>query len=298
MDVRELVRDYYGSDRLSEAVLNALASAGVDLDQLGPADLYPVDHLHAGGAVATQHVLDRLELRPGVRLLDVGSGLGGPARMAASIGATVSGVDLTPEFVEAATDLTARVGADDLATFRVSSGDSLPFAERSFDAAMMVHVGMNVPDKAAVFREVHRVLAPGARFAVYEQMSTGMGEPPYPLPWATDARSSFLEDGRRLPAPAGGGWLRRRRGRRPHRVGAQASARSTGHPGGRVRTGLRRGRGQLCRREPRRPAADSARARRCLKSAGRESPSCGVLADRFGEDQRGILSLGNGHSCR
>lgn len=193
MDVRELVRGYYGEERLSEAVLDALASAGVNLDHLGPADLYPVDQLHAGGAAATQHVLDRLELGPGVRLLDVGSGLGGPARMAASIGATVSGVDLTPEFVDVATALTARVGVDHLATFRVSSGDSLPFGDRSFDAAMMVHVGMNVPDKGAVFRDVHRVLAPGAPFAVYEQMSTGTGEPPYPLPWAADPRSSFLE---------------------------------------------------------------------------------------------------------
>src|SRR5688572_30366754 len=100
MDVRDLVRSYYSSDGLSQAVLDALSSAGVDVDQLSPADLFPVDHLHAGGAPATQHVLDRLGLGPGMRLLDVGSGIGGPARMAAMSGAAVTGIDLTPEFVD------------------------------------------------------------------------------------------------------------------------------------------------------------------------------------------------------
>ena len=193
MDVRDLVRGHYGSAGLSDSVLSALSSAGVDIARLDPADLYPVDQLHAGGAAATQHVLDRLGVGPGMRLLDVGCGIGGPARMAATRGASVTGVDLTPEFVEAATDLTARVGLADRARFVATGGEALPFDAESFDAALLVHVAMNVPDKAAVFTEVHRVLAPGARFALYEQVSTGAGDPPYPLPWAEDARSSFLE---------------------------------------------------------------------------------------------------------
>jgi len=108
-------------------------------------------------------------------------------------GATVSGIDLTPEFVDAASDLTRRVGLADRARFVVTPGESMPFDDGLFDAAVMVHVGMNVPDKAALFTEIHRVLAPGARFAVYDQMSTGIGDPTFPLQWAEDARSSFLE---------------------------------------------------------------------------------------------------------
>jgi SAM-dependent methyltransferase len=108
-------------------------------------------------------------------------------------GADVTGVDLTPEFVEAANDLTTRTGLADRVRFLATPGETLPFEDDAFDAALMVHVGMNVPDKQAVFDQVHRVLLPGARFALYDQMSTGRGEPSFPLPWAEDPRGSFLE---------------------------------------------------------------------------------------------------------
>ena len=108
-------------------------------------------------------------------------------------GATVTGIDLTPEFVETARLLSDRVGLGDRTEFRTTAGESMPLDDESFDAAVMVHVGMNVPDKTAVFAEVHRVLRPGGRFALYEQVRTGEGELPYPLPWAQDDRSSFVE---------------------------------------------------------------------------------------------------------
>jgi MPBQ/MSBQ methyltransferase len=187
------VRGHYGTAGLAESVLTALSGAGVDVAALTPADLFAVDQLHAGGAPATRHVLDRLGVGPGLKLLDVGSGLGGPARMAGTLGADVTGVDLTPEFVEAANDLTVRTGLADRVRFVTTPGESLPFEDGSFDAAVMVHVGMNVPAKQAVFEQVHRVLAPGARFALYDQMSTGRGDLTFPLPWAEDPRGSFLE---------------------------------------------------------------------------------------------------------
>ncbi len=193
MDVRELVTRHYSGGDLSAAILSALAGAGVDVDHLGAADLFPVDQLHAGFAAATKDVLDRVGLAPGTRLLDVGCGVGGTSRMAAMAGAEVTGIDLTPDFVEAATSLTERVGLADRARFVATAGESLPFDDASYDAAVMVHVGMNIPDKAAVFAEVHRVLVPGGRFAVFEQMRTADGELPYPLPWAEDERSSFVE---------------------------------------------------------------------------------------------------------
>jgi ubiquinone/menaquinone biosynthesis C-methylase UbiE len=128
-----------------------------------------------------------------VRLLDVGCGIGGASRMAAMTGAEVTGIDLTPEFVETARVLTKRAGLADRATFVATPAESLPLDDGSFDAAVMVHVGMNIPDKQAVFAEVHRVLAPGGRFGVYEQMRTGDGDLPFPMPWAEDERSSFVE---------------------------------------------------------------------------------------------------------
>lgn len=193
MDVRDLVMAHYATGNLSDAIVAALSSAGVDTEHLSAIDLFPVDQLHAGGAMATKHVLDRLGAGPGMRLLDVGCGIGGVSRMAAMAGAEVTGIDLTPEFVEAANALTSLVGLADRAKFLTSPGESLPLDDASVDAAVMVHVGMNIPDKQAVFEEVRRVLTPGGRFALFEQMLTGDPELPYPMPWAEDERSSFVE---------------------------------------------------------------------------------------------------------
>jgi MPBQ/MSBQ methyltransferase len=193
MDVRDLVTQHYGAGNLSDAILHALAGAGTDVDHLTATDLYPLDQLHAGGMPSTRHALERLAVWPGMRLLDVGCGIGGPSRLAATYNAQVTGIDLTPEFVDAATTFTERVGLAHRAKFLTTPGESLPFEDGSFDAALMVHVGMNIPDKDAVFAEVHRVLGASGRFAIYEQMRTGDGELPYPLPWAEDERSSFVE---------------------------------------------------------------------------------------------------------
>jgi SAM-dependent methyltransferase len=192
-DVADLVTGHYSGTDIGRAIRQALASRGADLEHLRPEELSAVDQLHAGFEPAARHVVERLELRPGMRLLDVGSGIGGPARIAAAAGARVIGVDLTPSFVETANELTALVGLSGGADFRTTSGDALPFPDAGFEAAMMIHVGMNVPDKRAVFGEVRRVLEHGGRFAVYDQMRAGAGELPWPMPWADDERSSFVE---------------------------------------------------------------------------------------------------------
>jgi MPBQ/MSBQ methyltransferase len=194
MSVDDLVKEHYAVGDLAPIILRALADHGVDLDHLTVDDLAPVDELHAGGLPATQEVLRRLGLRQSQRLLDVGSGLGGPSRLAASSApVTVTGVDLTPEFVDTARVLTERVGLADRVTFEVGSGSGLPFDDASFDAAMMIHVGMNIQDKGSVFADVHRVLRPGGTFVVFDQMRVGAGDLPFPLPWALDGRSSFIE---------------------------------------------------------------------------------------------------------
>ncbi len=194
MDVRELVKDHYSPGHLTDAIVAALSRAGTEVDALTAGDLFPVDQLHAGGAPATRYLLERLGAGTGSNLLDVGSGIGGPARLAATYGARVTGIDLSAEFVETATDLTSRVGMGDRVSFVTTAGESLPFDDGTFDGAFMVHVATNIPDKQAVFTEVHRVLQPGARFALFEQVRTADGELRYPLPWADDERSSFVED--------------------------------------------------------------------------------------------------------
>ena len=207
MDVQQLVTAHYGRLGIARDVLEALASTGVDVDALTAPDLAPFDHLHLGGRGTTARVLARLTLTPGMHLLDVGSGLGGPARMAAyDARCRVTGIDLTADFVEAATTLTARVGLAESVEFRACDATAMPFEDASFDAAMMIHVGMNLPDKAGVFAEVRRVLRPGGRFAVFDQMRTRDDQPEFPCPWAGDEDGSFLateEDYRALLTDAG-----------------------------------------------------------------------------------------------
>ena len=112
---------------------------------------------------------------------------------AATYRCPVVGIDLSPDFIRVGRQLTERVGLAGLVDLRVASGDRIDLADASLDRAMIIHVGMNIPDKPAVFAEVRRVLKPGAIFGVYEQMQVGDGEPTYPLPWAEDERSSFVE---------------------------------------------------------------------------------------------------------
>ncbi len=195
MDVQQTVRSHYSREGLAEVVLEAVAAGGADLDHLRPDDLGGADQLHLGGPAATTYLLDQLVLGPGTPLLDVGGGLGGPARMAAARwGCPVVSVDLSPDFVEAARTLTARVGLADRVEHRLGSGDRLDLATGSFSRAMMLHVGMNLPDKATVFSEVRRVLADGGLFGLFEQVRTGPGALIYPLPWAEDETSSFVVD--------------------------------------------------------------------------------------------------------
>ncbi len=194
MDVADLVRDHYSGDDFEGAVLDALRRAGADVDALRVEDLAGLDQLHAGFLPATEHLLDALDLSRATRLLDVGCGVGGPARLAAHRhGCRVTGIDLSPDFIDLARSLTARVGLTEQVTFDVGSATELPYDDGSFGRAMLIHVGMNIPDKASVFAEVRRVLEPGGLFAVYEQMRIGDGDVTFPMPWADDEASSFVE---------------------------------------------------------------------------------------------------------
>lgn len=194
MGADDAVRRHYGGDELERRVLDAVRAAGRDVERLQVSDLAGLDHLHAGGVPATAHLLDRLELIAGTPLLDVGSGVGGPARLAAARhGCPVTGIDLSPDFVALARSLTERVGLGGLVSFDEGSATDLPYDDATFARAMLVHAGMNMPEKGAVFAEVRRVLAPRGLFGLYEQVRTGDGDLTYPLPWADDASSSFVE---------------------------------------------------------------------------------------------------------
>lgn len=202
---QQVLRHYARDDLL------ALIQAG--LEALGKArsptveDLAPVDEFHMGGRTATCELVAALPLHPAAHVLDIGAGIGGTARqLAVTHGCRVTGIDLTSGYVATAQRLTELVGLDQRIDFQVASALDLPFADRSFDALTLLHVGMNIADKEQLATEACRVLMPGGVFAVYDVMRTGPGELDYPLPWATTAATSFLatpEEYRHALAAAG-----------------------------------------------------------------------------------------------
>jgi SAM-dependent methyltransferase len=194
MGREEAVVRHYAREGLEAAILQALAAAGVDTDRLTRADLHAVDEFHMGWHAATIALGHALRLAPGMSVLDVGSGLGGPARhFAEAHGCAVTGIDLTPDFVAAATGLTRRAGLADRVRFVEGSALAMPFGNGRFDAASLIHVGMNIPDKSRLFAEIRRVLRPGGRLAIYDLMRTGPGEIAMPMPWASTDEASFVE---------------------------------------------------------------------------------------------------------
>lgn len=187
------VESHYTTGSLIERIRRGLEQAGIDSDRPTAADLKPVDEFHIGGAAATEELLAQLPLDPHLSVLDIGSGIGGTARLIAErVGCRVTGIDLTREFVETATTLTALVGMDDRVAFQQGSALEMPFEEDSFDLATLIHVGMNIEDKHRLMAEAARVLRPGAHFAIYDIMRTAGGDLTYPLPWAETADTSSV----------------------------------------------------------------------------------------------------------
>jgi ubiquinone/menaquinone biosynthesis C-methylase UbiE len=193
MNVEQQVAEYYTRSELEEKILSSLRRAGKDVEQLRTDDLAPLDEFHIGGRESTEALAAFMELRPGMHLLDLGCGIGGPARYFAERGCRVTGIDLTEEFLRVAENLTRRLKLDHSITFRQASALELPFESGTFDGAYQIHVGMNLADKAGVFREVARVLKPGSRFAIFDLMRSGEGPLDFPVPWARSHETSFVE---------------------------------------------------------------------------------------------------------
>jgi len=201
------ISSHYARDDLLERLRAWLVEDGADPDHPDIEALAHYDHFHGRGLEATSEIADALDIAPTDDLLDIGSGLGGPARyFAQRFGCRVTGIDLTAEFCEVARELTRLLELEDRVTIEHGNALAMPFADARFDGAYSMNVSMNIKDKSALYREVGRVLKPGA-WLVFSELLRGTGaEPDYPTPWARSAEASFLstlEDTRRALEDAG-----------------------------------------------------------------------------------------------
>lgn len=192
-DTFDAVAHHYGEPGIGERILAALASEGVDIDNLTTAALATIDQFHTRGLNATREQADAVAPTSAMRVLDVGCGVGGPARfLAETYGCHVTGIDLTAEYIDVATMLSARCKLDRLTTFQQANALDLPFAGRLFDLAWCQNISMNIADKPALYAEIFRVLKPGGKFAVVEIVRGERGDPIFPLPWAREPSISFV----------------------------------------------------------------------------------------------------------
>ena len=191
-DAIDGVRDHYRATGLVERLQDALATFGAEDRPLTPQQLAALGQFHTRGLAATAELAALAEITAGMSVLDVGCGIGGPARfLAATHGCRVTGIDFSKPFVDAARYLTERTVLTEQVSFRVASALDLPFCDGGFDVALLQHVAMNVSDRARLYREIRRVLRPAGRFATFDVVSTGE-EPHYPVPWARTPETSFL----------------------------------------------------------------------------------------------------------
>jgi len=187
------VVQHYASAGIAERILAALkAVQGADAP-VTPDALAPLDHFHGRGVLATEELAALLKPQAGERLLDIGCGIGGPARwIAARYGCHVTGVDLTAEFCRAAEALNAATGLTQQVRILHGSALALPLAAAEFDRAYSQNVVMNIADKAGFYGEAWRVLKPGGMLALSNLAAGPKGPPHYPVPWAATAATSFL----------------------------------------------------------------------------------------------------------
>lgn len=193
MNTEKEIVAHYARAGLADAVLSEARQGAADPARPTVAELGAYDEFHIGGRRATDHFMALLKPARGMKILDIGCGIGGAARFtAAAFGAEVTGIDLTPEFIETASALNGAVGMNGNPAFETGSALDLPFTDEIFGMAYTIHAAMNIADKAGMYREAARVLKLGAALGIYDIMAGSGDALQFPVPWSTVPETSFL----------------------------------------------------------------------------------------------------------
>lgn len=196
--LNQTIENHYLKEKLYEDILDRLVEMGRDISNINRSDISGVDEFHVRGAAVSKELAESMDIRDKT-VLDIGCGIGGPSRMlAADYNCTVTGIDLSKEFIRTATKLSELVKLDTKTTFVHGDATSLPFKENSFDVVWTQHVQMNVPDKQKFYSEISRVLNPGGYFLYYDIYKNNDEPVSYPMPWASSQDHSFLFKSREM----------------------------------------------------------------------------------------------------
>jgi ubiquinone/menaquinone biosynthesis C-methylase UbiE len=208
-EITKLIEQHYGRGHVLERVIKALNASDISPAHLGYEDLWPYDQLHSRGVAATREHAERAGIRTGMRVLDLGCGIGGSSRyLAGALGCRVIGVDLTPEYIDVARELTHRCGLTDRIEYYVGDALALPVSSGAFDRIFSHNVTMNIADKVALAHEVARVLVHDGKFSCLELARGPAGEVTFPVPWASEQAASFLVQPGDMRAALEAGGLR------------------------------------------------------------------------------------------
>jgi sarcosine/dimethylglycine N-methyltransferase len=169
----DLAVRFYDSHPINEQqILHDLARDGIALEGLTEEVLQHYDQDHFGGLEAVDILAAKAGIDAASHVLDVCSGMGGPARYLASrLGCRVTGLDLTQSRHESAIRLTELTGLQHLVDFRHGSALAMPFADASFDVVIGQEAFAHVPDKQHLIAECVRVVKPGGRIAFTDIMA-------------------------------------------------------------------------------------------------------------------------------
>lgn len=144
-----------------DEIVAKLLARGVNLEQLTEDELKDFDQDHYGGIESVDILADRAGIMGAHHVLDVCSGMGGPARwLAHCIGCHVTGLDITKSRVESANRLTQRVKLTNLVDFVHGNATDMPLPDATYDAIISQESWAHIPAKSKLFSECFRVLKP------------------------------------------------------------------------------------------------------------------------------------------
>ena len=185
---------HYSAPEIEARILAAIRAAGLNPEQpISPDELGALDHFHTGGRRASRELLELAKIGAADRVLDIGAGLGGSARLLAStLGCSVDCIEMSPDYCAGAVLLNRLTGLENRIGVHQGSALDMPFSDDSFDVVWMQNVGMNIADKETLYDEISRVLKPGGRYAFQEMAAGKVPTSYFPLPWASDPGDNFL----------------------------------------------------------------------------------------------------------